>query len=534
MQNKLQIALGALALLILYRVAVFFVGRRRHASQAKKLGCEAPPVYPRSDPFGFSTLRESFAASAKKRIPDLMIQRFDRMRLQEGRRVDTFGSDLLLRHNVITIDPKNIQAILAHQFKEFGLGEIRRGNFMPLLGHGIFTADGQGWEHSRAMLRPNFAREQVADLDLEERHVQNMMQALPVGDDGWTQELDIQKLFFRITIDTATEFLFGESVNSQLAELPNAQIKRKGQEESVFAAAFDRGQQWIMKRGRFLDFYWMINPKDFRDCQKDCHSFVDHYVQRALEHSTRRASAGTLEKGEKRERYVFLEALAEHTRDPIELRSQLLNILLAGRDTTASLLSWFFHLLIRNPDKMARLRAEILENLGTYENPRNLTFAGLKNCQYLQWCLNETLRLFPVVPNNSRQALKDTTIPRGGGPDGSSPIYIRKGQLVVYSVYALHRRPDIWGPDSDQFRPERWQGRKSGWEYLPFNGGPRICLGQQLALTEAGYVTVRLLQRFEKLEAGSNEALGDLVRQNATLTSCPNDGVWLRMKEAGR
>ena len=65
----------------------------------------------------------------------------------------------------------------------------------------------------------------------------------------------------------------------------------------------------------------------------------------------------------------------------------------------------------------------------------------------------------------------------------------------------MHHRPDIWGPDVEEFKPERWVGRKPGWEFLPFNGGPRICLGQQFALTEAGYVIVRLLQSFDRVEA---------------------------------
>jgi len=93
------------------------------------------------------------------------------------------------------------------------------------------------------------------------------------------------------------------------------------------------------------------------------------------------------------------------------------------------------------------------------------------------------LRLFPVVPFNGRAAVKDTTIPTGGGPDGKSPIFVRKGQNVEYSTYAMHRRQDIWGPDADFFRPERWsEPRKTGYggfEYLPFNGGPRICLGRK-------------------------------------------------------
>lgn len=85
------------------------------------------------------------------------------------------------------------------------------------------------------------------------------------------------------------------------------------------------------------------------------------------------------------------------------------------------------------------------------------------------------------MPLNFRVAAKDTSLPVGGGPDGRSPVFIPKGQVVAYSVYAMHRRTDLYGPDSHSFRPERWEenGRR-GWDYLPFNGGPRICLGRKL------------------------------------------------------
>jgi len=84
------------------------------------------------------------------------------------------------------------------------------------------------------------------------------------------------------------------------------------------------------------------------------------------------------------------------------------------------------------------------------------------------------------VPINFRVAATDTSLPVGGGPDGMSPIYIRKDSVITYVVYAMHRRKDLWGPDAESFRPERWEENgKHGWEYLPFNGGPRICLGRK-------------------------------------------------------
>jgi len=126
-----------------------------------------------------------------------------------------------------------------------------------------------------------------------------------------------------------------------------------------------------------------------------------------------------------------------------------------------------------------------------------------------------------VVPGNSRVALTDSVLPLGGGADGKSPIFVAKGTIVIYSPYSMHRRPDFYGTDSEEYRPDRWETLRPGWEYLPFNGGPRICLGQQYALTEAGYVTVRLIQEFQGLESRDPEPW----IENLTLTLCSLNGT---------
>lgn len=78
--------------------------------------------------------------------------------------------------------------------------------------------------------------------------------------------------------------------------------------------------------------------------------------------------------------------------------------------------------------------------------------------------------------------MRNTVLPRGGGADGLSPVFIPKGQRVDYTCYAMHRRKDLYGEDADAFRPERWgEGAGRGWEFLPFNGGPRICLGRMFS-----------------------------------------------------
>ena len=120
--------------------------------------------------------------------------------------------------------------------------------------------------------------------------------------------------------------------------------------------------------------------------------------------------------------------------------------------------------------------------------------------------------------------------------------------MVAYSVFAMHRRTDFWGKDARSFRPERWEENgKHGWEYLPFNGGPRICLGrkyfqydfdnaedklnvilEQYALTEASYTVVRLMQHFDTLENADPHPREEPIKLS-NLTMMHDAGVPVRI-----
>ncbi|KAI9776572.1 MAG: hypothetical protein M1839_009476 [Geoglossum umbratile] len=523
----------SLLALLLLRLLYSAVSKSRTNAKFKSFAlanhCEEPPLQQTALPYGLDRFAKFLVF--KGDILDEFIRK------QYSTVGWTYKFHGLAGDVICTTDPQNLQALLSLRFADFELGSKRRKNFADLLGNGIFTADGPEWEHSRAFLRPQFSREQVSDLDATERHVQNLFRAIEPTDEGmWTKEVDLQQLFYRFTLDAATEFLFGESTESQLAGLqrggkadektpPSTALSDS---ELDFASALRTSQNFLSWQLRFpesaIPLLHLPISSTYRNyvlARNTVHRFANHYVDLAIKPKP----LSQKPTGNPR-RFVMLEALAEITQDRDELRDQLLHVLVAGRDSVATLLSWSFLLLSQHPTTFATLRTAILSTFGPTASPE-ITFSALKNCYPLTHFLLEVLRLYPVVPLNFRVAAQDTVLPTGGGKDRKSPIAVRKGQVIAYSVYVMHTRPDIWGEDAGVFRPERWEGRKIGWEYLPFNGGPRICLGQQFALTEAAYVIVRLLQRFSKIEniGPPEHALSKAI----TLTLVPANGVKARL-----
>ena len=121
--------------------------------------------------------------------------------------------------------------------------------------------------------------------------------------------------------------------------------------------------------------------------------------------------------------------------------------------------------------------------------------------RYLESQLLAGHRMYSISENNPRVALRDCILPVGGGQTGASPIFVCKGEYISFNIYCLHHDGEIWGEDADKFRPERWEGFKPLWNFIPFGGGPRTCPAQQLVTTEAAYVIARMAQEIETLQA---------------------------------
>ncbi|KAI4289160.1 MAG: hypothetical protein L6R35_001568 [Caloplaca aegaea] len=415
-------------------------------------------------PLGLGVLYQQWKANADKRL--LAFQQPFLDELGPSLEIEILGSI-----GYTTFDPENIEAALSTRFDDYCLGS-RRGAMFPFLGEGIFTQDGGPWKHSRELLRRPFLKTHYQDLKGFKEPVQTLLTKLSSS----SGIIDLQPLFFQFTLATTTALIFGQPVESS-----------ENDQQDSFASSFDHASWITTLRSRLTDLYWIYKPSHFRAACRIVQEFADGFVTRAL------SASSEDKKGTVSDRYAFIDDLYAEYRD-------------------------ISFLLIRHPDVLSRLRSEIQSVIGT---DTDVTRPHIQKIGFLRCILNETLRLYPPIPINVRFANKTTWLPRGGGPDGKSSILVPKGVGLGFVPYYMHRRKDIYGEDAMDYRPARWEGPELanvGWAYMPFHGGPRLCLGKDFALMEASYLTVRILQEFPDIQLPPGQPVVPTGQEKQELT----------------
>ena len=180
---------------VIYSIVKRIALNRRRSLFQKAKGCKPIPSYPHKDPIlGLDLFFENIKLLKHGGLLEKFKERYNT--INGG--VHTWTQSVLGRYIINTAEPENIKTILATNFKEFMLSPVRKEAMKPIFGHGIFTTDGKEWEESRALLRPNFTRSNVGDLDVHEEHISKMIARIPR--DGET--VDLQELFFMLTLDS--------------------------------------------------------------------------------------------------------------------------------------------------------------------------------------------------------------------------------------------------------------------------------------------------------------------------------------------
>lgn len=315
-------------------------------------------------------------------------------------------------------------------------------------------------------------------------------------------------------LDSGTEFIFGQSFDCLAGNSAQA-------EEML--AAFKECRRSLGKSRIVGDRLPFFRDTEFEKNVEIVHAFVDRQVARALDRARDSRDAGALG-NRSRHHYVLLDELAKVAPDPVMLRFEMLHVFMPASQSISNVFSSVLFYLARRPDVWADLRGQALA-LG--DEP--VTFELLKSLHSFRNVIYEGLRIHGSAGRLSRTAIRDTVIPRGGGPDGMSPVLVPKGQRVMLELYAKLNDPVVWGDDAHEFRPSRFEGRRLNWDFVAFSGGPRICPAQQQAITQAIYLLVRLVREFELLE--NRDPCLEYV-EGVSLVSESKNGVQVALHES--
>ncbi|KAF8380395.1 hypothetical protein HHK36_027880 [Tetracentron sinense] len=405
---------------------------------------------------------------------------------------------------IYTTDPRNIEHILKTNFDKYSKGQYNQNIFTDLFGQGIFAVDGYKWRQQRKLASFEFSTRVLRDFSsaVFRRNAAKLGRTISEFTIS-NQTFDIQDVLMRCSLESIFKVGFGVDLNC---------LGGSSKEGSAFIKAFDDSNALVY--WRYVDPFWklkrFLNMGSEAVLRKNM-KLIDGFVYGIIQGKRKQLSV----KGDSKDKEDILSRfLVESEKDPRMMTDQylrdiILNFMLAGKDSTANTLSWFFYMLCKNPLIQEKIAQEVREVVfSTKDNEASIddfameiTDATLEKMHYLHAALTETLRLYPAVPVDGRCSETDDVLPDG--------YRLKRGDDVYYLTYAMGRMSYIWGEDAEDFRPDRWLNNgvfqpESPFKFVAFHAGPRICLGKDFAYRQMKIVAMVLL-RFFRFKLRDNE-----------------------------
>ncbi|XP_006339778.1 cytochrome P450 704C1-like [Solanum tuberosum] len=399
------------------------------------------------------------------------------------------------KNRIFTSDPANVEYILKTNFENYGKGGYNYYILKDLLGDGIFTVDGDKWREQRKLSSHDFSTRVLRDFSsvVFRKNAAKFAHILTEAVKS-NKIVDIQDLFMKASLDSIFRVAFGVELDSMCGS---------NEEGKKFSDAFDDASALTVRR--YVDILWKIKRSlniGLESKLKENIRTVDVFIHKMIQRKTEEMSKPEADLSLQWKREDILSRFLQITdTDPKYLRDIILNFIIAGKDTTATTLSWFIYVLCKYPHVQEKIAQEIKESVTEKENATDVTdFASnvsedaLEKMQYLHAALTETLRLYPAVPADTKLCFSDDTL-----PDGFS---VNKGDTVSYLPYAMGRMKFIWGDDAEEYEPERWLDRdgffrhENPFKFTAFQAGPRICLGKEFAYRQMKIFSAVLLHYF--------------------------------------
>lgn len=423
----------------------------------------------------------------------LNLDRFLEFQTDLSRKHSTFRTLTPFGNYVYTVDPANIEHILKTNFANYGKGSFNYDVLSDLLGDGIFAVDGEKWSHQRKISSHEFSTKVLRSYSSAVFRTNAVKLARVISDAARSNEvIEIQELFMKCTLDSIFKVGFGVELST---------LSGSSNEGRAFAKAFEDSSAQVFVR--YFDVLWkfkrFLNVGSEAQMKKNL-KVIDGFVYKLIDAKIQQKSKYGVEFMEKED--ILSRFLIEREKNPDEmsykyLRDIVLNFVIAGRDTTAGTLSWFFYMLCKHPDIQEKVAQEVKEatkikgEVTMDEFAKCLSEEALNSMHYLHAALTETLRLYPAVPMDVKYCFSDDTLPDG--------FDVKKGDMVNYQPYPMGRLKSLWGEDAEEFRPERWLNNdglfvpESPFKFTAFQAGPRICLGRDFAYRQMKILAATLL-----------------------------------------
>jgi cytochrome P450 len=388
-------------------------------------------------------------------------------------------------------DPAAVEHILVKNYKNYRKPEFLNEPVRLLLGNGLFSSEGDFWLRQRRLAQPAFLRSAIVRLSAPmTAAVESRTRTWKAAPDG--RVLDIVSEMMRLVLEIAGATLFGADVAAGADAIAAA-------ERDIFALVRHK------MNNPFSAPLWV--PTRLNRAYRAAKGLLDDVVLRVIESRRRNGPAAN----DLLDMLVAARDAESGTgMSDAQLRDEVLTLLFAGHDTTASGLSWAWYLLARHPQVQEALHDEAATHLAG----RAPTAEDLPHLPLATAAFQEALRLYPPAPGLARRAIE---------PDEIQGRPVPAKAILMPSQWVIHRHPDYWD-QPDRFRPERFlpdQAReRPKFAYFPFGGGPRACIGNTFALFEGALVLAGLSQNFDFRPADDHE-----FELDTTFVLRPKDAV---------
>jgi cytochrome P450 len=379
---------------------------------------------------------------------------------------DIFRIHVMGRPMLVITHPNELKDVLWTKRHNYVKGSAYQST-RRILGDGLVTLEGDGWKARRTLAQPTFHRRSLEKLAciMRDRGAAYLGE-LTRRAHGEPLKIEVHQEMVRLTLDVVVSALFGQALNISpvtYQALGSALELVSGGANGIVLPA------WIpTPRNRKLN-------RTLAELDRVVYGFIEHARREHLDDGSLLS--------------MLLAARDEHG-SPLParaIRDEVITLFIAGHETTALTLTWLFVLLDGRSDVLAAMRREVEQVLGGCDP----SFDDVAKLPYLRKVIDETLRLRPPAPFVARNVVADDEL---GGYE------TRAGEMVLLFFAATHRHPEFWPEplkfDPERFDPEQDKSRNS-WSYLPFSGGPRVCIGNMFSIVETVILLAQILSRFD-------------------------------------